>query len=91
MGKPVPHTEQGEAAEVIQIFRDAAFDPEALRTFCEAYELAAMALHDHDRNRPALVNEVIAQRIIRIAEKGEREPRVIADGVLRSLGFKGLD
>jgi hypothetical protein len=59
------------SAQIIQLFRAAAFDPESVATLSAAYDLATRRLHDRDR-RPALVNEIIAQRIIDLAEKGER-------------------
>lgn len=75
------------SAQIIQLFRGAAFDPESVNTLCSAYDLATTRLHDRDR-RPALVNEVIAQRIIALAEKGERDPKLLADGALRALGLE---
>lgn len=76
-------------SEVFQLFRDAAFDPEAVQTLCTAYELAAKSLRD--KHRPASVNEVIAKRIISLAEKGERDPRLLANAALKAAGFRGLD
>jgi hypothetical protein len=74
------------SAQIIQLFRAAAFDPESVDKMCSAYDLATSRLHDRDR-RPALVNEIIAQRIIAMAETGERDPQALADGALRALGF----
>ena len=74
------------SAQVIQLFRAAAFDPESLEQLCSAYDLATTSLHDRDR-RPAVVNEVIAQRIIALAESGERDPAALATGALEALGF----
>ena len=53
------------SAQVVQLFRAAAFDPETVAKLCEAYDLATRSLHDRDR-RPAVVNEIIAQRIIKL-------------------------
>ena len=74
------------SAQIIQLFRAAAFDPESVATLSAAYDLATRRLHDRDR-RPALVNEIIAQRIINLAEKGERDPDALASGALNALGF----
>ena len=86
---PLTSDRQGNAPGVVQIFRDAAFDPETVQSLCTAYDLASSSLHDGQR-RPAIVNEVIARRIISMAEKGERGPHVMAEGALRALGFKDL-
>ena len=50
----------------------------------EAYDTARGELHDY--GQPALVNEVLAKRIIDIAEKGERDPENIARRALEELG-----
>jgi hypothetical protein len=72
--------------KVTQLFRDAAFDPEGVENLSVAYGLATTRLHDRDR-RPAIVNEIIAQRIIALAATGERDPLIPADRALESLGF----
>jgi hypothetical protein len=74
------------SAQVFQLFRAAAFDPEGVERLCAAYDFATSRLHDGDR-RPAIVNEVIAQRIIALAEKGEQDPIVLAKSALQALGF----
>lgn len=71
---------------MIQLFRAAAFDPESVEKLCSAYELATRRLHDRDW-RPAIVNEIIAQRIIAFAEQGERDPIILANSALQALGF----
>lgn len=73
-------------AQIVQLFRDAAFDPESVERLSVAYGLATTRLRDRDR-RPAIVNEIIAQRIIALAENGERDPLILAEGALQSLGF----
>ncbi len=72
------------SAQIIQLFRAAAFDPETVTKLCDAYETATRSLHYRDR-RPAVVNEFIAQRIIQMAEKGEHDPVVLAKSALSSL------
>ncbi len=74
------------SAQIIQLFRAAAFDPETLTKLCDAYESATRSLHNRDW-RLALSNEIIAQRIIQMAEKGEHDPVVLAKSALNSLGF----
>ena len=74
--------------DVIRVFRDAAYDPEALELLCTAYGIARSALHDS--GQPPIVNEVIARRIIEQAESGEREPRALAAGALKTFGLHYL-
>ena len=73
--------------EVVELFRDRAFDPEGVERLSQAYELASKSLRDR---RPATVNENIARRIIGLAARGERDPRHLADRALKDLGFTGL-
>lgn len=47
------------------------FDPEALAVMSEAFEAALKALHD--TGQPEEAREVIAQRIIEAARRGERD------------------
>jgi hypothetical protein len=68
------------------LFRDTAFDPETLKMLCDAFDRASASLHDD--GRPDVVNEVIAARIVALAENGERDPVMLADGALVGLGFK---
>jgi len=71
--------------DVVHIFRDAAFDPEAVERLCTAYDIAQGALRDS--GQPQVVNEVIASRIIEQAQIGEREPRALAAGALKTFGL----
>ena len=85
-GATLPAGAVMSSAQVIQLFRAAAFDPEGVEKLCAAYDLATSQLHDRDR-RPAVVNEIIAQRIIGFAEQGERDPIILANSALEALGF----
>lgn len=71
--------------DVVQLFRNAAFDPETIDALCAAYDLALKSLQD--TGQPSLVTEVIAQRIIDEAEKGHRDPHTLAAGALSALGL----
>ncbi len=94
-------TDSDEAARnlidrnLIELFRPTAFDPETLSMLCKAYEQTHKWLHDngqlhmlHDNGQLHIVNEVIAQRIIALAEKGERDPDRLCAGALTALGDK---
>jgi hypothetical protein len=71
---------------IVELFKETVFDPETVQTLCEAYEKARKALHD--TGQPAIVNEIIARRIIALAEKGERDPDRLCAGALAALGNK---
>ena len=81
------HRENGAARmTAIEMFRATAFDPLTLSMLSEAYDQARRSLHDN--GQPHIVNEVIAQRIIALAEKGERDPGRLCTGALTALGDK---
>ena len=74
--------------EIIDLFRDAAFDPEAVAILCAAFEKACKSLHDH--GQPPLVQEVIARRIVACAQRGERDPDRLCEDALAALGPKAV-
>lgn len=60
-------------AQILQFLRpDNAFGPEVIEALGKAYDMALAALHDV--GQPDVVREVIARRIIKAAQKGERDP-----------------
>jgi hypothetical protein len=63
-----------------------SFDPEAIEIMGTAYDKAKRRLHD--TGQPALVQEVIAKRIIDIAATGERNPDQLARRALEALGVE---
>jgi hypothetical protein len=68
------------ADDAIELFHDAAFDPETVAVLCVAYDRARKSMHD--TGQPRLVYEVIARRIVKLAEQGERDPdRLCADAI----------
>ena len=71
---------------VLDLFHQAFSDPETVETLSEAYEKARKSLHD--TGQPQIVNEIIAQRIIALALKGERDPNRLCAGALIALGNK---
>ena len=68
---------------VRNLFYGTAFDPETVKSLCDAYDRACTSLHD--RGQPDIVNEVIAERIISLAKKGERDPDKLCEGALVAL------
>lgn len=62
-----------------------AFDPEATQTLCVAYDKACGTIADRDRSE--FVRELIAGRVIALADRGERDPDKLAEATISSLGF----
>jgi len=60
--------------------KPGAFDPEALAAMGEAFDAACKALED--TGQPQIVQEVIAQRIIEAASRGERDPARLVEAAL---------
>jgi hypothetical protein len=71
-------------AAIIQLFREAAFNPETVKLLCEAYDCAVK--HLHDAGQPDIVYEVIARRIIAHAKQGELDPAKLCAAALKGLG-----
>jgi hypothetical protein len=57
-----------------------AFEPEALAAMSEAFDAACKVLDD--TGQPQMVREVIAQRIIEAASRGERDPVRLMESAL---------
>ena len=51
----------------------------------EAYDRACRSIDDW--GQPDIIKETIAQRIIKVAEKGERDPGRLCERALGSLGY----
>lgn len=71
---------------IVNFFRDPAFGPEATHAMSEAYDMACRALHD--RGQPEIVKEILAKRIIKLAGKGELDPRKLCEDALKALGLE---
>ena len=71
---------------LVRLLQGQAFDPETIDVMSTAYDKAKRRLHD--TGQPALVQEVIAKRIIDIAATGERDPDQIAKCALEALGVE---
>lgn len=67
-----------------KLFEDAALPPEHLNILRDVYARACKSLHD--RGQPAIVSEIIAQRLIALANDGERDPEKLSEGALSALG-----
>jgi hypothetical protein len=69
-----------------EIFRGAAFDPQAIQSMEAAYEKACRGLASGNSAR--LVREVIAKRVISAATDGERDPDRLCALALETLGVR---
>jgi hypothetical protein len=65
--------------------RDCSFDPQAIQVMGSAYERACRSLQDI--GQPDLVKEIIARRIIEVAQAGERDIDRLCERALIALGF----
>jgi hypothetical protein len=54
----------------------SAFDPEATQTLCVAFDKVCSTIAERDRSE--FVKELIARRVIALAERGERDPHKLA-------------
>ena len=69
---------------IVELFKETAFDPETVKTLGAAFEKARKALHD--TGQPAIVNEIIARRIISLFYLFERDPDRLCAGALQNQG-----
>ena len=76
-------------ADITDLFHSSAFDPETVKILCDAYDKARALMHD--TGQPYIVNEVIAQRIIALAKRGERDQNRLCAIALTGLGDKAME
>src|SRR6478609_7743693 len=62
-----------------------AFDPENTQSLCIAFDKVYSTIAE--RNRSEFVKELIARRVIALAERGERDPDRLAEATTASLGL----
>jgi hypothetical protein len=67
-------------ATIIPFLRDHAFDPDALRAMSTALEEVCRTLQVNGDQR---AREIMAVRIIELARRGERDPELLRDRVIR--------
>ncbi len=70
---------------IYRLLKFSAFEPEAITRMTAAYEDALCALGVTDRQDS--VTELIAKKIIEIAQQGERDPVRLRGRALAELGF----
>jgi hypothetical protein len=70
---------------IVPFLKDGAFGPSDIQAMSMALDDVCEALNITDGQKAA--REVIAQRIIALAQQGERSPTRLRDRVLRDSGF----
>ena len=73
-------------AEMLPFLNGRSFDPETTRIMGDAFDKVSRDLHD--RGQPAVVQELIAKRIIDLAATGVRDPEQLAQQALRAFGIR---
>lgn len=68
---------------IYRIFRERVFEPEAVICMAKAYEGALVALRLS--NRQDTFTEIVAKKIVEIAELGERDPSRLRDRALEEI------
>lgn len=74
----------GAVMAIYRIFKEKPFDPEAVERISAAYECALKALGLVDRQDP--LTELVARKIIDVAETGEADSDRLCDRALGELG-----
>jgi hypothetical protein len=68
---------------IYRLLKNGAFGPDEIEVLTTAYEEALRALGLKDRADPA--TEMIAKKIIELAQRGERDPVRLREHAIRSL------
>ena len=68
---------------IYRLIRESVFAPEAIERMATAYEHALKVLQLSDRNDP--ISELVARKIIEIAEVGELDPDRLCQRALAAL------
>ncbi len=71
--------------KALELFRNPALEPAAVDSMCAAYELVSKSLEDVEDRRPEVVSQVIARRVMRAANSGERDPAALTQTRSESL------
>jgi hypothetical protein len=69
---------------IYRLLQNSGFDPDAIKIMTVAFEGACRELQLADRSDP--FTEMVAKKVIEIAQLGERDPVRICDRALRELG-----
>jgi hypothetical protein len=68
---------------IYRLLKNRAFGPDEIKVLTTAYEDALRALRLTNRADPA--TEIIAKKIIELAQRGERDPVQLRERAIRSV------
>lgn len=68
---------------VYRLFKNEAFEPEAISNMTSAYDDVCRALGLSDRDHAQ--NDLVAAKVIEFAQRGARDPARLRDCVLEAL------
>jgi hypothetical protein len=71
---------------IYRLLKDCSLEPESIRRITAAYEQALRTLCVKDRDDP--LTEMIAKRIIKIAQTGVRDPAQISALAIKELEMR---
>jgi hypothetical protein len=72
---------------ILPYFRDAVFDPKDIQAMSMALDDVCTSLNVSDGR----AKEVLAERIIALAQSGERSPTLLRDRVLKEAGLADVE
>ncbi len=75
---------RGRAMAIYRILQNSAFGPEEIERLVAAYEQTLAALGLKDRTDP--ITELVAKKIVEIAQTGVRDPLQLARRAISELG-----
>jgi hypothetical protein len=70
---------------IYRLLQFSAFDPDAIERMTAAYEDVLRALRLANRQDP--ITELVARKIVEVAQLGERDPIRLRERTLRELGI----
>jgi hypothetical protein len=68
---------------IYRLLRDHAFGPEEIKVLGDAFEDALRTLRLVNRDDPA--TEIVAKKIIELAQRGERDPERLRQAAVQSV------
>jgi hypothetical protein len=71
------------AMPIYRLLRDHAFGPEEIKILGDAFEDALRTLRLVNRDDPA--TEIVAKKIIELAQRGERDPARLREAAVQSV------
>lgn len=73
---------------IYRLIANGSFGPDEIKAMTAAYEAALVDLGLVDRDDP--ITEIVATAIVSITSTGERDPTIIKDRALNTLGARSF-